>query len=80
MFSTLGRNNVNVRAIAQGASERNISAVINSKDVIKALNALHEVFFETVTKQLNLFVVGTGNVGSKFIEQISNQQEFLKQT
>lgn len=79
MFSTLGRNNVNVRAIAQGASERNISAVINSKDVVKALNALHEVFFETVTKQLNLFVVGTGNVGSKFIEQIANQQDFLKQ-
>ncbi|MCO6176205.1 bifunctional aspartate kinase/homoserine dehydrogenase I [Flavobacterium sp. NRK F10] len=79
MFSTLGRNNVNVRAIAQGASERNISAVINSKDVVKALNALHEVFFESVTKQLNLFVVGAGNVGSKFIEQIANQQEFLKQ-
>ena len=46
MFSTLGRNNVNIRAIAQGASERNISAVIDESDVKKALNCLHERFFE----------------------------------
>jgi aspartokinase/homoserine dehydrogenase 1 len=78
MFSTLGKNNVNIRAIAQGASERNISVVINENDVKKALNALHERFFEDNTKQLNLFVMGVGNVGEKFIEQINQQKKFLK--
>ncbi|TDE52644.1 bifunctional aspartate kinase/homoserine dehydrogenase I [Flavobacterium sp. GT3P67] len=78
MFSTLGKNNVNIRAIAQGASERNISAVINERDVKKALNSLHENFFEENTKQLNLFVMGVGNVGEKFIEQIYQQNKFLK--
>ncbi|WP_338408697.1 bifunctional aspartate kinase/homoserine dehydrogenase I [uncultured Flavobacterium sp.] len=79
MFSTLGKNNVNIRAIAQGASERNISAVINERDVKKALNSLHENFFEENTKQLNLFVMGVGNVGEKFIEQIHQQKKFLKE-
>lgn len=79
MFSTLGKNNVNIRAIAQGASERNISAVINERDVKKALNTLHENFFEENTKQLNLFVMGVGNVGQKFIEQINQQKKFLKE-
>ena len=78
MFSTLGKNNVNIRAIAQGASERNISVVINEKDVKKALNTLHERFFESNTKQLNLFVMGVGNVGEKFVEQINQQKKFLK--
>jgi aspartokinase/homoserine dehydrogenase 1 len=79
MFSTLGKNNVNIRAIAQGASERNISAVINKRDVKKALNSLHECFFEENAKQLNLFVMGVGNVGEKFIEQIEQQKKFLKE-
>ena len=79
MFSTLGKNNVNIRAIAQGASERNISAVIDEKDVKKALNSLHERFFEDNTRQLNLFVMGVGNVGGKFIEQINQQKKFLKE-
>ena len=79
MFSTLGKNNVNIRAIAQGASERNISAVINERDVKKALNTLHENFFEENTKQLNLFVMGVGNVGEKFIEQIHQQNNYLKE-
>ena len=78
MFSTLGRNNVNIRAIAQGASERNISAVIDKNDVKKALNALHEEFFEENIKQLNLFVMGVGNVGAKFLEQVRQQRQFLK--
>ena len=77
MFSTLGKNNVNIRAIAQGASEKNISAVIAHKDIKKALNTLHSVFFEDQTKQLNLFVVGVGNVGAKLLLQIKNQQEYL---
>lgn len=78
MFSTLGKNNVNIRAIAQGASERNISVVVNERDVTKALNTLHERFFEDKIKQLNLFVMGVGNVGKKFIDQIHQQKKFLK--
>lgn len=79
MFSTLGKNNVNIRAIAQGASERNISAVINESDVKKALNALHEEFFEENVKQLNLYVMGVGNVGAKFLEQVRQQRSYLKE-
>ncbi|MDX1365200.1 MAG: bifunctional aspartate kinase/homoserine dehydrogenase I [Arenibacter latericius] len=79
MFSTLGRNNVNIRAIAQGASERNISAVILKSDVKKALNSLHEEFFEENVKQLNLFVMGVGNVGAKFLNQIQLQKKYLKE-
>ncbi|GLU45434.1 bifunctional aspartate kinase/homoserine dehydrogenase I [Allomuricauda sp. NBRC 101325] len=79
MFSTLGKNNVNIRAIAQGASERNISAVIKKDDVKKALNSLHETFFEENIKQLNLFVMGVGNVGSKFLDQIQQQKKYLKE-
>ena len=78
MFSTLGQNNVNIRAIAQGASERNISVVINKNDVKKALNALHERFFEGNFKQLNLFIMGVGNVGEKFINQLQQQKNYLK--
>jgi aspartokinase/homoserine dehydrogenase 1 len=78
MFSALGRNGVNVRAIAQGSSERNISAVIAMSDVKKALNVLHEDFFETVYKQVNLFIAGTGNVGGKLLAQIAQQQNYLQ--
>jgi len=78
MFSTLGKNNVNIRAIAQGASEKNISVVIAKRDIKKALNTLHEEFFEVKTKQLNLFVTGVGNVGSKLLEQLEQQKKFLK--
>ena len=77
MFQSLGKNNVNIRAIAQGASENNISAVIAEKDVKKALNSLHETFFENSYKTLNLFAVGVGNVGSIFLEQLKNQQTYL---
>ncbi|MBL7474127.1 bifunctional aspartate kinase/homoserine dehydrogenase I [Robertkochia sediminum] len=79
MFSALGKNNVNIRAIAQGASERNISAVIANKDVKKALNTLHEEFFEDRIKQLNLFVMGAGNVGKRFLEQVRSQKAFLRE-
>jgi aspartokinase/homoserine dehydrogenase 1 len=77
MFGTLGRNGVNVRAIAQGSSERNISAVISTADVRKALNILHEEFFETTYKQVNLFITGTGNVGRRLIDQLRKQQAYL---
>ncbi|WP_179316900.1 bifunctional aspartate kinase/homoserine dehydrogenase I [Winogradskyella undariae] len=79
MFSTLGKNNVNIRAIAQGASERNISAVIHKNDVKKALNSLHEQFFEIKTKQINLFITGVGNVGEKLIDQIKQQKAYVKE-
>jgi aspartokinase/homoserine dehydrogenase 1 len=77
LFGALGRNGVNVRAIAQGSSERNISAVVSSADVRKALNVLHEEFFETSYKQLNLFITGTGNVGSRLLDQLRKQQQYL---
>jgi aspartokinase/homoserine dehydrogenase 1 len=79
MFSTLGKNNVNIRAIAQGASERNISAVIHKNDVKKALNSLHEQFFEIKTKQINLYITGVGNVGERLIEQIKQQKAYVKE-
>jgi aspartokinase/homoserine dehydrogenase 1 len=79
MFSALGRNGVNVRAIAQGSSERNISAVIATADIKKGLNVLHEEFFETAYKQVNLFIAGTGNVGGKLLAQLAQQQEYLQQ-
>ena len=78
MFSALGKNNVNVRAIAQGASEKNISAVISKNDAKKALNTLHERFFEERIKQLNLFITGVGNVGERFLAQLQKQKKFLK--
>ena len=77
MFSELGVNNVNIRAIAQGSTEKNISAVIHKKDVKKALNSLHAVFFEDQIKQINLFIVGIGNVGSKLLDQIKSQSAYL---
>ncbi|MEP7110275.1 MAG: bifunctional aspartate kinase/homoserine dehydrogenase I [Ferruginibacter sp.] len=79
MFGNLGRNGVNVRAIAQGSSERNISAVISTHDVKKAINVLHEEFFETVYKEINLFIAGVGNVGSKLVAQILKQQRYLQE-
>ena len=77
LFSSLGANNINIRAIAQGASERNISIIIDKKNVSKAINTLHESFFEAQIKELNLFVTGVGNVGSKLLEQIEKQTEYL---
>ncbi|MEO8412885.1 MAG: bifunctional aspartate kinase/homoserine dehydrogenase I [Ginsengibacter sp.] len=78
MFGVLGRNGVNVRAIAQGSSERNISAVIGLTDVKKAINVLHEEFFETTYKQVNLFISGAGNVGSKLLAQLHQQKQHLQ--
>jgi aspartokinase/homoserine dehydrogenase 1 len=79
MFGALGRNGVNVRAIAQGSSERNISAVIAVADVKKAINILHEEFFETTYKQVNLFVTGVGNVGSRLLGQLAQQRRYLEE-
>ena len=79
MFSALGKNNINIRAIAQGASEKNISTVIAQNDVKKALNTLHERFFEDQNKQLNVFITGVGNVGERLIAQIKQQKKYLKE-
>jgi aspartokinase/homoserine dehydrogenase 1 len=78
MFGTLGRNGINVRAIAQGSSEKNITAVLSERDVKKAVNVLHETFFETTYKQLNVFIAGVGNVGGKLIAQIAQQFNYLQ--
>ena len=80
MFGVLGRNGINVRAIAQGSSEKNISAVIATQDVDKAINVLHEEFFETTYKQVNVYIAGAGNVGSKLLDQIKKQVPYLQAT
>ena len=80
MFSVLGNNGINIRAIAQGSSEKNITAVIEAQDVHKAMNLLHEAFFESAYKQVNVFIAGVGNVGSKLIEQIKQQAANLQST
>ncbi len=77
MFMTLGHNGINIHAIAQGSSERNISAVIASKDVRKAVNTLHEEFFSDGKKQVNVFIAGVGTVGSRLIDQLNSQHDHL---
>ncbi len=78
MFQALGKNGVNAVAIAQGSSELNISVAIPRTDEAKALNSLHEAFFLSDTKELHLFMVGVGLIGSTLIEQIQKQNQFLK--
>ncbi len=78
MFEALGKNGVNCIAIAQGSSELNISVVVPRTDESKALNALHEAFFLSETMTLNLFIVGTGLIGSTLLKQIAKQAAFLK--
>ena len=77
LFNALGQNNINIRAIAQGASERNISIIIDETNTKKALNALHEIFFEDNLKDIHLFITGVGNVGGFLIDQIKNQKQFI---
>ena len=77
LFNTLGKNGVNIRAIAQGASELNISWVIETSDLRKTLNVVHEGFFLSAYKELNLFLIGIGTVGGNFIKQLKQQQKKL---
>jgi aspartokinase/homoserine dehydrogenase 1 len=77
MFAGLGRNGINVMAIAQGSSERNISAVVRQADIAKALNALHEAFFLSDRKLLNIYLVGTGLIGNALIAMMNEQFEKL---
>ncbi len=78
LFSVLGSNGINIRAIAQGTSELNISFVINKQDETKALNVIHESFFLSDTKVAHLFLAGVGLVGKTLIKQIQQQQAYLK--
>lgn len=77
LFGTLGRNGISVIACAQGASETNISFVVESKSLRKSLNVIHDSFFLSEYQVLNLFVCGIGTVGGKLLEQIKTQQEKL---
>ena len=77
LFGTLGRSGISVIACAQGASETNISFVINKKDLRKALNSIHDSFFLSEYQALNIFLAGKGNVGGHLLEQIKRQQETL---
>lgn len=77
LFNTIGRNGIGVKAISQGASESNISFVIDRNDLNKALNVLHDSFFLSASQVLNIFIIGIGNVGRNLIKQIAAQQSRL---
>lgn len=77
LFGTIGRNGINAKAFAQGASETNISFVINNCELKKALNVIHDSFFLSEYKVLNVFICGIGTVGKSLIEQIRTQQSKL---
>ena len=77
LFNTLGRNGINVIACAQGASETNISFVIDLKNLRKALNVIHDSFFLSETQVINMFLAGIGNVGHHLLEQIRLQHDNL---
>jgi aspartokinase/homoserine dehydrogenase 1 len=76
-FHALGRNGINIVAIAQGSSEINISAVISKQDEGKALNAIHDAFFFANLRCVNLFLIGTGNIGGTLLDQIAENREKL---
>lgn len=76
VFQALGRNNINISAIAQGASERNISFVIDESQKLVALNVIHEAFFEP-KKKLGVVLIGPGNIGGTLLNQIHQQQSYL---
>lgn len=77
LFLALGRNGINIKAIAQGSSELNISTVVSKKHIKKALNVIHDSFFLSGYQELHLYLVGVGTVGSSLLEQIQQQQAEL---
>jgi bifunctional aspartokinase / homoserine dehydrogenase 1 len=77
LFESLGKNGINITAIAQGSSELNISFVINKKDESKALNLIHDSFFLSDNRRVNLFIVGVGLIGNAFLNQIQKQRQQL---
>lgn len=79
-FSVLGQNGININAIAQGSTERNISIVVDKVDEKKALNVLHEKFFLSHLKKINLYVIGIGGVGAELMRQIRDQKNYLEES
>jgi len=79
LFYAMGRNGINVRAIAQGSSEYNISVIISHNDLSKALNAVHDAFFSVLKTTLHVFCLGTGNISSTLFNQIQKQHLFLQE-
>jgi aspartokinase/homoserine dehydrogenase 1 len=77
LFHALGRNGVNVHAIAQGSSEYNISVIIAKADLSKAVNAVHDAFYTSLNKTLHIFCLGTGNIGKTLFRQLQVQMPFL---
>jgi bifunctional aspartokinase / homoserine dehydrogenase 1 len=77
LFSVLGKNGINIVATAQGSSELNISVVVEKKNISKALNVIHDSFFFSQVKSLNLYLVGTGLIGKALLAQFQQQQNFL---
>jgi aspartokinase/homoserine dehydrogenase 1 len=80
IFTALGSNAINVVAVAQGSSELNVSAVIANDEETKALNALHDEFFANRAKTINLWIVGTGLIGSTLLKQLESQRDTLRTT
>ena len=79
MMQSLGKNGINIVAIAQGSSELNISVVINNYDESKALNAIHNAFFISETRNVHIFIAGVGLIGSALLNQIKEQYEHIRQ-
>lgn len=77
LFSTLGRSGISIISLAQGAAEKNVSFVVHADNLNKALHAIHDAFFLSPYKELNLFIVGIGTVGGSLISQIAQQQQQL---
>jgi len=78
LFNSLGKNGINVAAIAQGSSELNISFVINKNDQSKAMNLIHDSFFLSEQKRINIFSIGVGLIGGTLLSQIEDQKDYLK--
>jgi aspartokinase/homoserine dehydrogenase 1 len=78
LFSALGRSGVNINAIAQGSSELNISVVVSSEDLSKALNSVHDALFLSPVKTLNVYCCGTGNIGATLLKQLEEHQDHLQ--
>ncbi|WP_460925216.1 bifunctional aspartate kinase/homoserine dehydrogenase I [Pontibacter brevis] len=79
LFHALGRNGINVRAIAQGSSEYNISVIISKEDLRKALNTVHDAFFTELKKTLHVFCLGTGNISTTLFRQLQEHHAYLQQ-
>lgn len=80
MFDALGSKGINIRAIAQGSSEKNISAVIETKEIKQAIKAVHEAFFGNEKERINLFIAGKGTVGSALVKILRERKDFIKKT